>query len=1680
MIIQKALNPFIFALLLALVSCMGQQEGSSGRRSTASSAQGGSTTADDKPSNEPTFQNSSSAYWFSGGLEIPGSLLINENTTQALYLRGPAVHRFLGVEDNFSSVFCMVISYVDAGGLNKRQLRARALPISFNNFSQSSVERLLRVDITQQDDNLSLCQGTSYLLEANETTPSTSSTLLSTLQAAFSPTQLCPTCSGIIASINTSLYRTSSTGSGLEVRPENWVTLNELDLRGLGLRIDVQSNVTDEAGSCTNSSCSAKGFDCCLQGQCVRDGTERPNAFDQPDYATALIQVQESRNNFLNYPHIFYVCPNIVRQPDIVEPLPDSDADANALFQRNLEDFRCMEEGKKEQPEFALLGIDRCSNNDDYLTIRSSVWSRCGCQADPFPTLPDEPACPNFGLKAITNNAGEIQQVICDIPDDNVEPTPFQILNVSVPNRTAPHRFFDSTGKAHDDLQTAQNVLPVPVQEGESFSYLDEGSKTEPLDTPFNMNSILGPMSISLNKAIPAKVIYVEFDQTYVIAARSGFYTPCPQCAKDSWFQAFSSHPASQRGTGLQAVGYTTSRDTFASNTTNGNYEDTIFGRACWVPPTMLPFSHRAASTLIEQRQGRLETQAALYANGYQRDWFGFNKGALIGSFDGVKWFAIGKGRRVQSTSQRLFLAINAPFADLSENTDTIVEIRAEQSSLDTVAEMDFDTEISLDDPRQNSAGTCQHYHQCNVDRDCVAKLGWEYACAEISRYQTKWPVFDINGNEVVGEEIASANFTRFLQGPFPQDNGKRCVYRGAGSICKRNFTTDLDSRASKHFTCAPNFYCASLGDNSFNDRVVRTPNFLESILFGQAAQVLGRPLRYVGANANLTDTIRTHIEHNAQVVSSIPSDFGICRPGRSLASLNTVEQHRNSDNQRRTDYINQLGSCNSNALDTLRTMSCPAIETRPDQTTPVGDFILSNTPDQVRLRELQNMCGAESQRQLNTGLFESTFKNIEGKTISSLVDLISPSLAADACLRRAGSFCHTDLDCSPNKLHAEQALFFGIESFGGTSAEQRFWSEELVCSQSKPKPFTTSEDYLDYDMALNRCCRETGKDITLYTQVNNLTLAPDIGNDNLGLVTSRLASTDPRANGRYSRYSTVDLDQTAVFPAPRVQTNTTPAPNQWRTISDTGEQTCCGGGMIRKFADGTNDWRNTNRFNFALENLACLNFNNPQVFGYTGVGDENNYNRDYDRLCRSPADGGCVQLQIPQSQDFEVTPPTFLAGSATLSTSPLTPPQTGSPVNQLVTNLVPYQPTPYESNGAHFPMQAGIPPVNFILDPVFSPGTSFYLPIYLHDRAQIISVRIEYFNEDGTQVNQVASEVACPAAGWLNPRESMPDGNHWCIARDGNDRFDVFHARADTTQTVGGDPFAYAGVSIVFRPIGTDAYVTEFPGTARSLNPGNDLYYLTKLSRFELLGIPQIYYEPLYCNLDRDALVPGLFNSSTRAAFETNPVSFAHQAAVTGRSLNAMYGGFGTDNANGAQRVTFQDQVQHAPVFSGHEFKCCTKLGERVTSQDKCCSNFVVDNGDGLRCALPTGVNLSVYFNRFVSTEGVGEDEPNGGLLDDDFIPETGEPKNRAATLDKIAELGLKYCANGEVRFGSTTGDFFAEPFSGFYQQIRPLTPGSLYYSFIDSSTDVDQDRDNGILRFLEGFRWSHHLYCN
>jgi hypothetical protein len=250
----------------------------------------------------------------------------------------------------------------------------------------------------------------------------------------------------------------------------------------------------------------------------------------------------------------------------------------------------------------------------------------------------------------------------------------------------------------------------------------------------------------------------------------------------------------------------------------------------------------------------------------------------------------VGSNRRITATSTKLFLAINGAYLDLADRTDTIVNIIPDISA-NIASDYDFDSTIALNDPKQNTAGSCQQYHQCSTDTDCISQLGWEYVCADVSQMRSKWPVYDTDGSELKDQETIGTIFEILQNTATSGDSSKRCVYRGAGAPCLRNFTT-LDGKFNqKILTCAPNFYCAGLTYNKFNDQIVRSPKEFDDILFGMDANVLGRPLNYVTASKNLTDVIKTNIKYNGALntLGLSPAevdDMGMCQPGKSLSAM--------------------------------------------------------------------------------------------------------------------------------------------------------------------------------------------------------------------------------------------------------------------------------------------------------------------------------------------------------------------------------------------------------------------------------------------------------------------------------------------------------------------------------------------------------------------------------------------------------------------------------------------------------------------------------------------------------------------------------------------------------------------------------------------------------------------------
>jgi hypothetical protein len=1002
---------FILVISLFLSSCVPESSGGANKKTSDA---GVSTTPED--ADDPTFTEEQDLYWHNIDDSTNKVVTINENINTVEFLRGETINTFLksssdGVTLNHTKTYCLVVSYNITSA--KKNLRVRAVPDTRTNISSSEIEYVLRIDFTQEDASLAACDGSTLQI----LTTADAGNTITDADSAFAVVDLCPTCAGTLTSTDISLYATND-----PLTVTDRLDASTINLSGLTLRIDSQSSTSTDNPSCDQVSCSAKGFDCCLNGQCVNDAEVRPNANLQSEYTIALNDVATNPDHFINWPNIYFVCGEAPTPtpttPDPTNPEDEAEVILNAL----IEQFNCLEEGKETSPDFA--GKSVCAPSFDqasYESVRSDVWSACGCNATPLPTEPEDPRCANYGLEAEYNTLGtDIVAINCMVIVDETN-TPFTNKTVSVHTRSVPHRFYRSDNNESVSDFTTLNASVKP--EGESFQYQDTTSKALPAcgdsntTCSNNMNSILGQMNVDLSAARPALTIDLDYDQSYIIYTTDGNYTPCLECEKDSWFEEFSSHPRITGTAGLAGQTFSTNRSVYNSNQSFGNYEDTIFGRACFLPPTMIPYSHKQESSVSTQRINRIDTQAALFINGYQKDWFGFNLGALIGSFDGVSWFAIGSNtRRITSKSNKLYLAINAPYADLAAQSSFTVNITLDDGN-SLSPSYDYDPSFaSNDSTNQNNGASCQRWHQCNTDTDCITQLGWEYQCQDTGLLRTAWPRFDSDSNEKVLNEYSNANFSRLLTAGMPDGSKKRCVYRGAGAICKVNFTTGLDTNKQKLMACAPNFHCANLDSSTFNTEINRDIKNISNIRYGKEANIIGRPKNYANATGVLPDQVKTNIRYSGAFHTAQTSDLGICRPGRRTSELTYTSQHANSDTLKRTDYINQVGSCDSSATGSNRTITCPIIQKVSDSTTDAGDIVLSIDSSE---QSAQNSCGNETQY-IDGVTTVNTFSIIEKDPIGLVSFLTTESLAADSCKRRPGQVCHTDLDCSPNRLYAD------------------------------------------------------------------------------------------------------------------------------------------------------------------------------------------------------------------------------------------------------------------------------------------------------------------------------------------------------------------------------------------------------------------------------------------------------------------------------------------------------------------------------------------------------------------------------------------------------------------------------------------------------------------------------------
>lgn len=821
-------------------------------------------------------------------------------------------------------------------------------------------------------------------------------------------------------------------------------------------------------------------------------------------------------------------------------------------------------------------------------TARDRVRDMCDCVGE------------GCNLTPVTNTQGTVVDYQCLWPD-NTSPPPLQ-QTIVMSSKTVPVRYYDENGTPHTSINGA-----TPPQEGEVFAYASNNlGKPNNVDNYIGFNEIYGSISTAARNAKPAKELQIVQGKTYDIFVDQGGFSTCYYCGNDSWSAALKLFPQNftYKGGGYLPNPFETNQKT----STTYRADDLIFGRACFLPVTMIPWTHRGSSSRQDQRLRRMQAQHFLFANGYQRDWFGFDYGSIIGSFDGLTWFAVGNQRRVQAKSNKLFLAVNAYFGDQTdENTFTITVSDASAiPNSGSIITSDF-----------NSDGAeCQQYHVCNTDQDCATQLGWEYSCQSVNALKTMWPDINENGLEIPESESLKG-LTSLLVGNFVGGT-KRCVYRGRGAACAPNYNSvsvnssySSNAQAGLH-ACTPNNYCQPLvsgGVNvaKFNNSIARwarpvtyqniSSDVVEDDLdeFGKHARTIGRPQNHIG-DEEVRDITKANLLYNNLTA--------ICLPGRNpmnnFSSLLDFEAQNAQAPHTSTEGGDRvLGIGVTRIEDSIAGIaSCPAFDESGNLIQMHQDYAdtLPTDPDIENRIASQNM----SSRLWERFGFTDILQDFIGDQVTKI------AIEENRCLRAPGSACHTDYDCAVNPLIANKLS--GVDPKNPPAPysllnqhEIKYWQEGLVCKQAVSYPNS------DFNLKQNRCCREDTKTLSIATHYPNRT-SVDVSeqsnyadvvamNNVLGL------GQDPASNQRYSRWNTIaDLRQeTNIYPglsAPVQNQQTFPLidlQKQYNTFSEIASRTCCGGHWVRKFHKnngGGHQWTPArHQKNIKAKSFACYNW---------------------------------------------------------------------------------------------------------------------------------------------------------------------------------------------------------------------------------------------------------------------------------------------------------------------------------------------------------------------------------------------------------------------------------------------------------------------------------------------------------
>jgi hypothetical protein len=155
--------------------------------------------------------------------------------------------------------------------------------------------------------------------------------------------------------------------------------------------------------------------------------------------------------------------------------------------------------------------------------------------------------------------------------------------------------------------------------------------------------------------------------------------------------------------------------------------------------------------------------------------------------------------------------------------------------------------------------------------------------------------------------------------------------------------------------------------------------------------------------------------------------------------------------------------------------------------------------------------------------------------------------------------------------------------------------------------------------------------------------------------------------------------------------------------------------------------------------------------------------------------------------------------------------------------------------------------------------------------------------------------------------------------------------------------------------------------------------------------------------------------------------------------------------------------------VFSENEVNCCVAAGGTIpqnANANMCCTGTLTNQDGEARCCLDDFSDVTVYLNRYVSSEG-------RGLPASSYDAKTGYIKDPGQVFAIAQAKNL--CCSGNIVQGNVIHDLFIP------LQDGNRLPQGKSRRFAYRTDAIDNNSETGSIGDIydAGLRWNTHFYC-